>query len=137
MKIKLQIWDTGEFSTPPLLSPPHLPPSSLAGQERFRTITVSYFKGAHAIMLVYDITDRDTFENIRNWISEIKEYADSKVNILLIGNKCDMEADRKVSFEEGQALANSIGTHFYEVSAKNNIRVAEAYEDVARTAKRA
>mmetsp|Transcript_19824 Transcript_19824/g.28510 ORF Transcript_19824/g.28510 Transcript_19824/m.28510 type:complete len:205 (+) Transcript_19824:121-735(+) len=116
MKVKLQIWDT-------------------AGQERFRTITVSYFKGAHAIMLVYDVTDRDTFDNIKNWVMEIKEYADPKVQILLVGNKCDCEADRAVSYEEGAALAASIRTNFFEVSAKENIRVAEAYEDIASTTK--
>lgn len=105
-----------------------------AGQERFRTITVSYFKGAHAILLVYDITDRDTFENIRNWVSEIKEYADSKVSLLLVGNKCDNEDDRKVSFDEGKQLAASIGTNFFEVSAKTDVQVREAFEDIARTA---
>jgi GTPase SAR1 family protein len=87
-------------------------------------------------MLVYDITDRETFDNIRNWITEIKEYADSQVNILLVGNKCDIESERKVSYDEGEELARSIGTHFFEVSAKNNIRVSEAYEDIAKMAKK-
>jgi small GTP-binding protein len=95
---------------------------------------VSYFKGAHAILLVYDITDRDTFENIRNWVSEIKEYADAKVSLLLVGNKCDNEEDRKVSFDEGKQLAASIGTNFFEVSAKTDVHVREAFADIAQTA---
>ena len=68
-------------------------------------------------------------------MSEIKEYADAKVSLLLVGNKCDNEADRRVSYEEGEQLAASIGTHFFEVSAKSDVRVREAYEDIALTAK--
>ena len=70
-RIKLQIWDT-------------------AGQERFRTITTSYFRGAQGILLVYDVTDRRSFESIRNWISQIQQHADVHVNKILVGNKCDM-----------------------------------------------
>jgi small GTP-binding protein len=109
---------------------------SLAGQERFRTITVSYFKGAHAIMLVYDVTERESFENIRNWINEIKTYGDERVCILLVGNKSDIEDKRAVSYKEGADLAAEIGTRFWEVSAKNNINVREAYEDIALIAKK-
>ena len=86
-RIKLQIWDT-------------------AGQERFRTITTSYFRGAQGILLVYDVTDRQTFLSIRNWVQQIQVHADVNVNKVLIGNKCDME-DRSVDTEEGAALAQA------------------------------
>merc|ERR1711896_11775 len=76
--IKLQIWDT-------------------AGQERFRTITTSYFRGAQGILLVYDVTDRGSFNSIRNWVGQIQQHADVHVNKILIGNKCDMTDDKVVS----------------------------------------
>jgi len=112
IKTKLQIWDT-------------------AGQERFRTITISYFKGAHAIMLVYDITDRETFENISNWMSKIQEHAESRVSVILVGNKCDRENERKVSRKEGEAIAKKYNIPFFEVSAKSSINISEAYEAIA------
>ena len=114
--IKLQIWDT-------------------AGQERFRTITVSYFKGAHGIVLVYDITDRDTFESIRQWVEQIHEYADVHVNILLVGNKCDQEEQRAVATAEGDALAREYGIDFFETSARENVNVEECYLAIARKTK--
>ena len=85
-QVKLQIWDT-------------------AGQERFRTITTSYFRGAQGILLVYDVTDAVSFSNINNWMSQIHQHADLHVNKILIGNKCDMDEERKVSTEEGRGLA--------------------------------
>jgi GTPase SAR1 family protein len=87
-------------------------------------------------MLVYDITERESFDNIRNWITEIKTYGDSKVNILLVGNKCDNEDERRVSYKEGSDLAAEIGVHFWEVSAKNDVNVRESYEDIALSTKR-
>ena len=116
MLLKLQIWDT-------------------AGQERFRTITVSYFKGAHGIVLVYDITDRDTFESIRQWVEQIHEYADVHVNILLVGNKCDQEEQRAVATAEGDALAREYGIDFFETSARENVNVEECYLAIARKTK--
>lgn len=112
-KVKLQIWDT-------------------AGQERFRTITTSYFRGAQGILLVYDVTDRQSFENINKWVSQIADYGDKHVNKILIGNKCDMESERVVSEEEGQALASSHGMPFFETSAKADMNVSPAFEDIAR-----
>ena len=88
--MKLQIWDT-------------------AGQERFRTITVSYFKGAHGIVLVYDVTERDSFENIQHWVHQIRENADERVRLILVGNKCDRRSERVVSTSEGEALAKQRG----------------------------
>uniref|UniRef100_A0AAY4AN69 Ras-related protein Rab-13 n=1 Tax=Denticeps clupeoides TaxID=299321 RepID=A0AAY4AN69_9TELE len=81
-KVKLQIWDT-------------------AGQERFKTITTAYYRGAMGIILVYDITDEKSFENIQNWMKSIKENASAGVSRMLLGNKCDIETKRKVPKEVG------------------------------------
>mmetsp|Transcript_16837 Transcript_16837/g.27289 ORF Transcript_16837/g.27289 Transcript_16837/m.27289 type:complete len:216 (+) Transcript_16837:238-885(+) len=112
--VKLQIWDT-------------------AGQERFRTITTSYFRGAQGILLVYDVTDRGSFENIRNWVAQIQNHAENNISKVLIGNKCDVDpSERAVSYEEGKKLAAEYGIeHFFEASAKNDINVKDAFEAVA------
>lgn len=134
--MKLQIWDT-------------------AGQERFRTITVSYFKGAHGIVLVYDVTERDSFENIQHWVHQIRENADERVRLILVGNKCDRRSERVVSTSEGEALAKQrgpprprrrasrgdrgaprrYGVAFFETSAKENCAVDECYTAIARETK--
>jgi len=101
-RVKLQIWDT-------------------AGQERFRTITTSYFRGAQGIILVYDVTDRRSFESIRNWVSQIQQHADVHVNKILVGNKCDMLDEKVVSTEEGQRLAKEFGKKFYIMSPSNGL----------------
>jgi len=112
--VKLQIWDT-------------------AGQERFRTITTSYFRGAQGILLVYDVCDRGSFENISNWIGQIEQHADINVTKVLIGNKCDADPSKiQVTEAEGQALADQYGIKFFLTSAKNDLRVTEAFESVAR-----
>ena len=89
----MQIWDT-------------------AGQERFKTITASYYKGAHGIILVYDITDRQSFKDIENWLAEVDKYGNENVVKLLVGNKSDLEANRQVKAEEGKTLADSLGIKF-------------------------
>jgi Ras-related protein Rab-8A len=114
-RIKLQIWDT-------------------AGQERFRTITTSYFRGAQGILLVYDVTDRQTFLSIRNWVQQIQVHADVNVNKVLIGNKCDME-DRSVDTEEGAALAQEYEIKFFETSAKQDLYVEDAFLAIATDVK--
>jgi small GTP-binding protein len=106
-QIKLQIWDT-------------------AGQERFRTITKTYYKGAHGIILTYDVTDENSFKNIRNWVRQIEQNAQSNVCKVLVGNKSDRE-DRKVSFEEGSKLAKEFNMQFFETSAKSNYNVNETF----------
>lgn len=115
-RIKLQIWDT-------------------AGQERFRTITTSYFRGAQGIVLVYDVTDRRSFESIRNWISQIQQHADVHVNKILVGNKCDMLDEKVVSTEEGKRLAEEFGMEFWETSAKNDINVEKSFHSIAKSVK--
>ena len=115
-RVKLQIWDT-------------------AGQERFRTITPSYFRGAQGIVLVYDVTDRRSFESIRNWISQIQQHADVHVNKILVGNKCDMLDEKVVSTEEGQKLASEFGMQFWETSAKNDVNVEQSFQSIAKSVK--
>jgi Ras-related protein Rab-1A len=110
--VKLQIWDT-------------------AGQERFRTITSSYYRGAHGIIIVYDITDRESFDNVKQWLNEIDRYACENVNKLLVGNKCDLEAKRQVEFEEAKAFADERGIPFLETSAKNATNVEKAFLTMA------
>ena len=114
--IKLQIWDT-------------------AGQEKFRTITSSYYKGAHGIIVVYNITDRSSFDNIKGWFSEIEKYASENVNKIIVGNKCDLEEKRQVSTEEGAELARSLGVQFLETSAKDSSNVGESFTRISQEIK--
>ena len=111
--IKLQIWDT-------------------AGQERFRTLTKTYYHGSHGIILAYDVTNRLSFRNIRNWIKQIEQNTQKNVTKLLIGNKCDLDFKRKVSFKEGKKLANEFRINFIETSAKENLNVDEAFNILAK-----
>lgn len=106
-----------------------------AGQERFRTITTAYYRGAMGIMLVYDITNEKSFENIKNWIRNIEENASSDVEKMLLGNKCELEDKRQVSKERGEQLAVEYGIKFIETSAKASIRVEEAFFTLARDIK--
>jgi len=115
-RVKLQIWDT-------------------AGQERFRTITTAYYRGAMGILLVYDVTDDQTFTNIRGWMRNIDQHATESVNKILIGNKCDMVSDRKVDSAKGQAIADEYGIKFFETSAKESHNVEEAFLSIARDIK--
>ncbi|XP_014681835.1 PREDICTED: ras-related protein Rab-8A-like [Priapulus caudatus] len=115
-KIKLQIWDT-------------------AGQERFRTITTAYYRGAMGIMLVYDITNEKSFENIKNWIRNIEEHASSDVERMILGNKCDCDDRRGVSRQRGEQLAVEYGVKFMETSAKAGINVEQAFFTLARDIK--
>ncbi|KAH0941202.1 hypothetical protein HID58_000839 [Brassica napus] len=106
--IKLQIWDT-------------------AGQERFRTITSSYYRGAHGIIVTYDVTDQESFNNVKQWLNEIDRYASENVNKLLVGNKCDLTSQKVVSTETAKAFADELGIPFLETSAKNATNVEEAF----------
>ena len=110
--IKLQIWDT-------------------AGQERFRTITSSYYRGAHGIIVTYDVTDQESFNNVKQWLNEIDRYVNEHVNKLLVGNKCDLEDKRVVDKATAQAFAEEIGVQYIETSAKNATNVEEAFMKMA------
>lgn len=107
-----------------------------AGQERFRTITTSYFRGVQGIFLVYDVTDRRSFESIRNWISQVRQHANANVKMTLVGNNCDKTDERTVSTAEGQALADETDmVGYFEVSAKNDLMVEQAFIDLATALK--
>eukprot|EP00493_Phyllostaurus_siculus_P001396 UN01404 len=107
-QIKLQIWDT-------------------AGQESFRSITRSYYRGAAGALLVYDITRRETFNHLTRWLEEARQNGNQNMTIMLIGNKCDLEHRRQVSTEEGEAFAQKHGLMFLETSAKTAENVEEAF----------
>ncbi|XP_036865394.1 ras-related protein Rab-8A isoform X3 [Manis javanica] len=106
-----------------------------AGQERFRTITTAYYRGAMGIMLVYDITNEKSFDNIQNWIRNIEEHASADVEKMILGNKCDVNDKRQVSKERGEKLALDYGIRFMETSAKANINVENAFFTLARDIK--
>jgi len=112
-QIKLQIWDT-------------------AGQEAFRSITRSYYRGAAGALLVYDITRRDTFNHLTTWLEDARQHSNSNMVIMLIGNKSDLEARRDVKREEGEAFAREHGLIFMETSAKTAANVEEAFINTAR-----
>ena len=99
-----------------------------AGQERFKNITASYYRGGNGVLVVYDITDRDSFENLNSWLIEIEKNANKNVYKLLIGNKSDLEEKRKVTYQEGKDFATSNGMQFIETSAKTASKVQEAFE---------
>nr|KAF6349883.1 RAB3A, member RAS oncogene family [Myotis myotis] len=105
-RIKLQIWDT-------------------AGQERYRTITTAYYRGAMGFILMYDITNEESFNAVQDWSTQIKTYSWDNAQVLLVGNKCDMEDERVVSSERGRQLADHLGFEFFEASAKDNINVKQ------------
>ena len=110
-QISLKIWDT-------------------AGQERFKAVATQYIKSCDAILIVYAINDRKSFEKINDWLKEVEEKknCNNKVPLVLIGNKIDLENERVVSKDEGEKLAKRYGIMFYECSAKSNINVCEAFQ---------
>lgn len=112
--VKLQIWDT-------------------AGQESFRSITRSYYRGAICALLVYDITRRYTFQNLVRWLEEMLEHAYSRMSIILVGNKKDLESNREVSYEEGAAFAKRNKLIFFETSAKTSENVDSTFIHATQT----
>ncbi|KAK4798632.1 hypothetical protein SAY86_030958 [Trapa natans] len=113
-RLKLTIWDT-------------------AGQERFRTLTSSYYRNAQGIILVYDVTRRETFTNLSSvWAKEVELYSTNRNCMkMLVGNKVDKDSERTVSTEEGVALAKELGCLFVECSAKTRTNVEQCFEELA------
>ena len=111
--IKVQIWDT-------------------AGQDRYKSITKSYIKGANGIILIYDVTKRKTFEGIQNWVKQIKEQVSSRVCVALVANKIDEKDKREVTEQEGIRLGKDIGYPFYESSAKDGINIDECFDNLIK-----
>ncbi|XP_060116944.1 ras-related protein Rab-26 [Heteronotia binoei] len=116
VKVKLQIWDT-------------------AGQERFRSVTHAYYRDAHALLLLYDVTNRASFDNIQAWLTEIQEYAKQDVVLMLLGNKVDSTQERVVKREDGEKLAKEYGVPFMETSAKSGLNVELAFTAIAKELK--
>eukprot|EP01091_Cochliopodium_minus_P014977 TRINITY_DN520_c0_g1_i1.p1 TRINITY_DN520_c0_g1~~TRINITY_DN520_c0_g1_i1.p1 ORF type:complete len:218 (+),score=68.09 TRINITY_DN520_c0_g1_i1:326-979(+) len=116
IKIKLQIWDT-------------------AGQERFQTVTNAYFRGSHGILLVYDITNYDSFTSINKWLEEVDKHAPQNAVKMIVGNKCDMKDQRRVDTHEAKQFAQSKKALFLETSAKDNTNVQEAFNLIAKEIK--
>ena len=119
-RIKLTVWDT-------------------AGQERFRTLTSSYYRGAQGVVMVYDVTRRDSFDNLEHWLKEVKLYSPNNgegVVKLLVGNKIDLpdseegEYERQVDRHEAEEWARSHGMLFLEASAKTRTGVQESFMEV-------
>lgn len=106
--VRLQIWDT-------------------AGQERFRSISASYYRNAHGIILVYDVNWMESFLHIDQWLREIEQNAGARVSRLLVGNKCDLEGKRQVDYAVAKKFAKDIGVSFVETSAKNDINVDDVF----------
>ncbi|XP_050935249.1 ras-related protein RABB1b-like [Cucumis melo] len=110
--IKLHIWDT-------------------AGQEAFKSITRSYYRGAIGALLVYDVTRRETFSNLKSWLDDVRELAHPDISIMVVGNKVDKNGRREVTKEEGQHFAEQNGLLFLETSAKTSQNVYEAFSIIA------
>lgn len=108
-RVKLQIWDT-------------------AGQERYRTITTAYYRGAMGFLLMYDISNQESFNAVQDWATQIKTYSWDNAQVILVGNKCDLEDNRAISPEDGKRLADELGLEFFEASAKDNINVKQVFE---------
>jgi len=110
--VQLQVWDT-------------------AGQERFRTITSSFYRGAHGIIVVYDITDQGTFNNVKLWMQEIQRYASAGVCRMLVGNKVDLADRRVIEYNTAKEYADSLSISFAETSAKTGQEVEKVFEKLA------
>ncbi|KAL3627834.1 Ras-related protein rabd1 [Castilleja foliolosa] len=106
-----------------------------AGQERFRTITSSYYRGAHGMasfnMIVYDVTEMESFNNVKQWLNEIDRYANDSVCKLLVGNKCDLVESKVVDTQTAKEFADELGIPFLETSAKDAINVEQAFLTMA------
>ena len=110
--VKLQIWDT-------------------AGQERFRTLTTAYYRSANGIIMVYDVTEKKTYENLEQWLKEVGKFAVEGVEKLLVGNKCDLVGQRQVNYEVARSFAEKLQISFIETSAKDSTNVERVFHTLA------
>ena len=108
---KLQIWDT-------------------AGQERYRSLTSSYYKGCHGCFIVYDITNEASFQSISTWYEQAVKEAGKDVSLILVGNKCDLENERKVSKEQGEEKAKAMNASFFETSALSKVNIDDIFNEI-------
>ena len=111
--LRLQVWDT-------------------AGQERFRTITPAYYRRAMGVLVIFDMTNRKSFENVEYWLRNLEDHGDPKVRRVLVANKSDLAGRRKVSAEEAASLAQRHNMAYFEVSAKDNANVETVFQSIAK-----
>ena len=111
---KIQIWDT-------------------AGQERYQAITSSYFRGSDGCFIVYDITNETSFNNIEKWFDKIHEENDKEIPVIIVGNKCDLENERKIPTEKAKEKAQNLKCAFYETSALKAINIEQIFEELVNT----
>jgi len=113
----LQIWDT-------------------AGQERFKTITTSYYRGAHGLIIVYDITSMESFNSIKKWLVDVERFASPNVLKLIVGNKSDLSTRRAVDYKVAKKFADDLGLQFIEASAKDSVNIEESFIQLASNIKK-
>jgi len=111
--VKIQAWD-------------------VAGQERFRSIVSVYYKGCHGIVVIFDITNKNSFKNVKTWLHEVDRYIKEDVPKILIGNKSDLINRRRVSFEEANLFAESLCIKYIETSAKDNINIDDIFYNISK-----
>jgi len=116
-KIKLQIWDT-------------------AGQERFKTITTSYYRGAHGLIIVYDITSMDSFNSIKKWLVDVERFASPSVLKLIVGNKSDLASRRAVDYKVAKKFADDLNIPLIEASAKDSVNIEDSFIQLATNIKK-
>ena len=112
-KVRLQIWDT-------------------AGQEKFKGITKMYYRDAHVGIVVYDSGFYDSFTSAKTWVKELRENGNAEMDIVIAGNKCDLEANKKVPLNESMQYTRNIEGKFFEISAKNNIGIDDMFKSISR-----
>lgn len=110
--VKMQLWDT-------------------SGQERFRSMTQAYYRGASGIMLVYDVTEENTLTTLPDWLGDIANYAPEDVEVVILGNKSDVGDERVISKEAGEEFAREYGLNYFETSAVDNLNITEAFRTMA------
>jgi Ras-related protein Rab-1A len=114
--VKLQIWDT-------------------AGQERFRTLTTAYYRSAHGVILIYDVNDKESFLHLDDWMGEVGKNSCETINLMLVGNKCDVVGRRQVDYQIAKSFAEDINVSFIETSAKDRTNVDKVFITMAEELK--